>query len=383
MEHPVAPPAVSGGARRTRVSGRHARRDIPAAVLAVLAVIYLLQWAQEVFVPLVLGVLLSYALEPVVAWLVRRRVPRVIASAAVVTALAGGSVYTAYALSDDAAAILDQAPEAVARLGSEMRELRRANGSTVRKVERAAEELQRVAEETGVPPASPPPGVTPVQVVSPALDIREYLFWGSASLAAFAGQGALVVFFVFFLLVSGSLFKRKLVKLAGPSLEGRKAMVQVLDDINAKIERYLFAHVLAAVVVGVVSWLAFRLVGLEQAAVWGIAAGIFNTIPYFGPLLVAAGATVVALLQFDTIGAALGIGALSLGITSVEGWLLMPWLTSRAARINEVAVFVGLILWGFLWGVWGTLLAVPILVVIKACCDRLDGLRPVGELLGD
>jgi predicted PurR-regulated permease PerM len=92
---------------------------------------------------------------------------------------------------------------------------------------------------------------------------------------------------------------------------------------------------------------------------------------------------VVAFLQFETIGMAVFVGGVSLVITSLEGWLLTPWLTSRAARTNEVAVFVGLIFWGFIWGIWGTLLAVPMLVAMKAFCDRVEDLRPVGELLGD
>jgi predicted PurR-regulated permease PerM len=190
------------------------------------------------------------------------------------------------------------------------------------------------------------------------------------------------VFFVFFLLASGDLFKRKLVKLAGPSLEKKKITVHILDDINTQIERFLFVRVVTSIVVGIATWLAFRFIGLEQAGVWGIAAGVFNSIPYFGPVIVAAGSAVVGFLQFGTLGMAAYVSAVSLAITSLEGWLLTPWLTSRTARTNEVAIFVGLIFWSFIWGIWGTLLAVPMLVAVKACCDRIEDLKPVGELLG-
>ena len=91
----------------------------------------------------------------------------------------------------------------------------------------------------------------------------------------------------------------------------------------------------------------------------------------------------VAFLQFGTIAMTLYVSGLSLAITSLEGWLLTPWLTSRAARTNEIAVFVGLIFWSFVWGVWGTLLAVPMLVAVKACCDSIEDLKPFGELLGE
>jgi len=193
----------------------------------------------------------------------------------------------------------------------------------------------------------------------------------------------LVVFFVFFLLASGDLFKRKLVKLVGPSLEKKKITVQILNEIDVQIERFLFVRVITSVAVGVATWLAFRFIGLEQAGVWGIAAGVFNSIPYFGPVIVAAGTAVVGFLQFGTLGMAAYVSGVSLFITSVEGWLLTPWLTSKTARTNEVAIFVGLIFWSFVWGIWGTLLAVPMLVVVKAYCDHIEGLKSVGELLGE
>jgi predicted PurR-regulated permease PerM len=356
-------------------------RSLALTVIAVAVAMYVLQWAQEVFIPVVLSVLVSYALEPVVLWLMRLRLPRIAASAVVVALLTGTLGYTAYSLSDDAAAIVAQLPEAATKLRVVLRRERNANG-TIENVKRAAEELQKTADEaTAAGPA--PRGVQRVQVEEPTINIRQYLSWGSASLLAFAGQAVLIVFFVFFLLASGDMFKRKLVRVVGPSLEKKKITVQILDDINTQIERFLLVRVLTSLAVGVATWIAFRLVGLEQAGVWGLAAGIFNSIPYFGPVIVAAGTSVIAFLQFGTISMALFVSAISLAITSVEGWILTPWLTSRAARTNEVAVFVGLIFWGFVWGIWGTLLAVPMMVALKACCDHIDDLKPVGEMLGE
>jgi predicted PurR-regulated permease PerM len=356
-------------------------RSIALTIIAVTAAMYLLYWAQEVFIPIVLSVLISYALEPPVVWLIRLRLPRLIASGVVVTLLAGSLAYGAYSLSDDATAIVASVPEAAQKIRQMVRRGQRETAA-LQQVQQAAQELQRTADEaTG--PSSAPRGVQRVQVVQPAFDLREYLTWGSASAVAFAGQAVLVVFFVFFVLASGDLFKRKIVKLAGPSLEKKKVTVQILDEIGTQISRFLFVRVVTSVVVGVATWLAFTLVGLQEAAFWGLAAGIFNSIPYFGPLIVAAGTALVGFLQFGTIGMALYVSGISLVITSLEGWLLTPWLTSRTARINEVAIFIGLIFWSFVWGIWGTLLAVPMLVAVKACCDRIEDLKPVGELLGE
>ena len=356
-------------------------RSAALTVIAAAAVMFVLHWASEVFIPIVLSILISYALEPAVLALHRLHLPRIVASGVVVMALTGVFGYTSYALSDDAAAVVAQLPDAAQKL----RRVLRHGGSeagAIHDVKRAAEELQKTADEaTG--PAPVQPGVTRVQIIEPAFNVREYLSWGSASVMAFGAQAVLVVFFVFFLLASDDLFKRKLVKLAGPSLEQKKITVKILDDINRQIELFLFVRVVTSVAVGVATWAAFRMIGLEQAGVWGVAAGVFNSIPYFGPVIVAVGTAIVGFLQFGTIPMAVYVSGVSLVITSLEGWLLTPWLTSRTARTNEVAVFVGLIFWSFVWGIWGTLLAVPMLVVLKACCDRIEDLKPVGELLGE
>jgi predicted PurR-regulated permease PerM len=310
----------------------------------------------------------------------RVRLSRLLSSAVVMALLSGTLGYGAYVLSDDAAAIVAQLPEAAQKLRLSMR---RQNGEpgAIQQVQRAAAELQRTADEAAGPNPAPR-GVQRVQIETPAFAVREYVTWGSASALAFGGQIVLVLFFVFFLLASGDLFKRKLVKLVGPSLEKKRITVQILDEINTQIARFLLVRVMTSIVVGLATWIAFRMIGLEQAGVWAILAGLFNSIPYFGPVIVAAGTAMVAFLQFGTIGMTLYVSGVSLAITSIEGWLLTPWLTSRTARTNEIAVFAGLIFWSFIWGLWGTLLAVPMLVAVKACCDRIDDLKPVGELLG-
>lgn len=341
---------------------------------------YLLHWAAEAFIPIVLSILISYALEPIVVMLVRIRIPRILAAGLVVVMTGAALGYGAYSLSDDAAAIVAQLPKAAQRLRQSMQ--RDGTPGPIEQVQQAAAELQKTADQAS--PTNPvPTNVRRVQVEAPAINVRDYITWGSASLVAFAGQATLVFFFVFFLLASGDLFKRKLVKLAGPSLARKKITLQILDDINRQIARFLFVRIVTSLVVGVATWMALRLVGLEQAALWGVAAGVFNTVPYFGPLIVAIATAIVAFLQFGTAAMAMYVSGISLIITSIEGWLLTPWLTSRTARTNEVAIFIALIFWSFVWGIWGTLLAVPMLVAVKAYCDHIEDLKPVGELLAE
>ncbi len=157
----------------------------------------------------------------------------------------------------------------------------------------------------------------------------------------------------------------------------------MLDEIGVQIQRFLFVQLVTCTAVGVASWLAFRALGLQHAGVWGLAAGVFNSIPYFGPLVVTGAVAAASFVQTGAVTQAAAVAGASLVITSIEGMLLTPWLVGRASRMNEVAVFIGLIFWSWMWGIVGMLLAVPMLAATKAVCDRVEDLRPVGELLGD
>jgi predicted PurR-regulated permease PerM len=327
------------------------------------------------------GVLVSYALEPAVATLARHRIPRVIGAAVVLTLLCAGIGWTVFELRDEAAQALNDAPETARKFRRLIRDFRSSDG-TVSQLNRAAQELeQAAAAATGAPQKLP--GTTSVQIVEPTLDLRDYLVWGPMSAAAIAAQLTLLVFLVYFLLASGDLFKRKLVKLAGPSLERRKITVKVLDQISQKIAHFLLFSVIVNVIVAVATGIAFWWIGMTNPALWGLAAGILNTVPYFGPMMVMVGAAVVALLQQGSVNLAIMAGGLSLLITSIEGYLITPILLGQATRMNAVAIFIGVLFWSWLWGFWGALLAVPILVVVKTAADQVEDLKPVGELLGD
>jgi predicted PurR-regulated permease PerM len=203
------------------------------------------------------------------------------------------------------------------------------------------------------------------------------------SIAAAVGQLVLILFLAYFLLASGDLYRRKLVKIVGPSLTKKRITLQILSEIDRQIEMFLIVEAFTSTVVALATWLAFRALGVEQAGMWGILTGVFNSIPYFGPVLVTGGTAVVAFMQFGNIHMAVIVSGVSLAITTIEGLLLTPWLTSRAARMNAVAIFVGLLFWGWVWNVWGMLLAVPMLMVLKAIGDHVEDFKALGELLGE
>jgi predicted PurR-regulated permease PerM len=183
--------------------------------------------------------------------------------------------------------------------------------------------------------------------------------------------------------VSDDLFKRKLVEIIGSTFTEKKITVQALNEISEQMERFLLVQVFTSAVVALLTWGALWWLGVNSAAVWGLAAGVLNSVPYFGPMIVTGGLAVVAFVQFGTLSMATSVGGVALLITSLEGWLLTPALMGKVGQMNTVAIFAGLLFWSWMWGVWGLLLAVPMMMVIKATCDRLEGFQPVGKLLGE
>lgn len=350
-------------------------------ILAALAIVLTLQYAQAMIIPIVLGILISYALEPIVAWFERRRIPRALSAAVVLVTLVASGGWLLYSLRSQAGAIVEQLPTAAKRLRQTLERDRPSAATAIQQVQKAATELEKATNAAAPPP--PAAGVQRVQVESPPINISDYVMWGSLGIVAAVGQLVLILFLVYFLLASGDLYRRKLVKIVGTTLSEKKVTLQILQEIDRQIEMFLLVQVFTSTVVAVATWLAFTALGVEQAAVWGVLAGVFNSIPYFGPVIVTGGTSVVALLQFGNLRMAAIVGGVALLITSLEGFLLTPWLTSRAARMNAVAIFVGLLFWGWVWNVWGMLLAVPLLMVIKAICDHVEDYKGVGELLGD
>ena len=367
-------------------------RSVAMTVLAVLGVVLVLQYAQSVLIPIVLGILISYGLAPFVIALRRLGIPSAIGAAVAVTLLVGGLGLGAYTLSDQAMAIVSDVPQAAQRIRERVRAHRSTTGGALQKMQRAATEIDRAAQEASKPSDAEKAmaatvrqetGVQKVEVVEPPFRATDYLWSGGVGLIGFAGQFVLVLFLVYFFLVTGDLYKRKVVKIGGRTLSEKKITVQILDEINRQIESFMHVQVFTSFLVTVVTGIALWWFGVDHPIVWGLLAGLFNSIPYLGPLIVSAGLAVVSFMQFNDLLKASYICAVAFAITSLEGFLLTPMLMGRAARMNPVAIFVGLLFWSWIWGIWGTVLAVPLLMMFKAICDHVEDLQPIGELLGE
>lgn len=356
-------------------------RSTSLAVLALLATIVFTHWAQAVLIPITFAVLLSYALTPVVNWLERHaRLHKAIGAALTLAVLLGGLWIGLSSLKPEMIDILDLVPRATAKLTAAMRGPPRAEPGAVAKIQKAATEIEKAANTAAAAPvATPPAKPAPEQ---PAFRIRDYILMGTVGVVAGVGQLVVVIALVYFLLIAGDMFRRTLVRFTGDTMTKKKITVQILDEIEGQIQRYLLVQIAASILVGIIAWLVFSNIGLTNAVTWGCVGGVLHLIPYVGPTAFIALIALVAYVQFDTLQPVLIVVLSMLANVGIIGLLLVPWLTGRVGNLNAVAVFVTLLAWGWLWGIWGLLLGVPIMVAVKAVCERVEELQPIAAFLG-
>jgi len=358
-------------------------RGIALTILATVAVIGALALAQVFLVSLLLGIILAYALNPLVVYLERIRVPRVAATLIVIMSVMGALAFGAYSLRGQVQTIIEQLPEATRTFSTALARLRTDPSGNLQKMQTAAAEVEKAtAQAAGANPV-PKQAATHVVIDPPGFRLNNLLLVGSVGAIGALGQAILVLFLTFFLLLGGDTFKRKLVRLTGPSLSNKKITVQILDDINDSIQKYLFMLLLTNALVAALAWMVFRWIGLENAGAWAVASGVLHVIPYLGPGVTAAAVGMAAFMQFDSFSMAFLVCGASLAIATLVGTFVTTWMTGRIAKMNAAAVFISLLFWGWLWGIWGMLLGIPIVVICKVVSEHVDELQPVAELLGE
>jgi predicted PurR-regulated permease PerM len=345
-------------------------------VLAVVAAVFLLHWGAPFFIPLFIALIISYALAPLTDAITRLVRWRVLGASLVVSAVVGLLGAGAWAWSDDVVALWQRVPEATKTIAASLKRVAQQPASPVAEVKKAAAEIEAIAQ-TGKPPAKAPPAAPTPSPVS----FWQLVWEGGKSAAVAATQLMAVLFLVFFMLASGDTFKRKLVRAFGETLSQKKVTVQAIDEIDQQVRRYLGVLLVSNLLVGMGTWLAFELIGVEYAELWGVAAGVMHTAPYFGPTVIALGSLVAGFLQFGNWPSAFLVAGASVLVATIVGSVFATWLSARQTHMNTTATFVGLLFFGWLWGLWGVLLAIPLLAIIKSICERTEGGRVVAELL--
>jgi predicted PurR-regulated permease PerM len=355
-------------------------RRLALPVLAVLVSVFALYWGRAFFVSLLMGILIAYALNPVVLRLQRLRVPRWLGATLVMLALCGAGALAAVPLSDQVGAVLEQVPEAARKISARLSARQGGEPGTLEKVQVAAREIENATSRVAGEPAAAKRAPA-VVVEQPAFKLGSFVWSNSVAVAAFVGQAIMVMFLAFFLLLSGESFKRKFLRIAGPSLEKRRITLQCMEGINVSIQNFMFMLLTTNALLALLSWGAFLALGLENAGAWALAAGLLHFIPYAGPAVAAVAVGISAFLQYDTWSMAFAVAGASLAIATLVGMVVATLMTGKQARMNSAAVFVALLFWGWLWGVWGLLLAIPIVVTVKVVAEFIEQLHPVAELL--
>ena len=361
---------------------RHDARTVALVVIALLLALFALRTGAAFFIPLMISIMLTYALSPVVNRLERWHLPRPVGAAIVMALLIAGGAAAIQRAGADAEALLEQLPKAVEKVRLALSASQRAAPGPLEHVKRTdvkrtATELEKLAGAAAA--ATPAPAAS--SQTPPAIDMRSVLLIGTGSVVIALGQLASVLFLTYFLLAAGDLFRRKLLYLAGPPLTRQKTMLSILQEIHARNQRYFAVVVLINVTVGVCTGLGLYFLGLEHAELWGLAIAVLHTIPYLGAALVAAAVGLAAYLQFGNAQMALLAGGIPVIASIILGIWLQTMLMGRAARMNAASVFISLLFWGMLWGAWGLLLAIPMMVAIKTLCDHIEPLKRYSTLL--
>ena len=357
----VAPHTPDSDALRTR--------SLAVSGLFLLAVVYTLYFAGPFLFPIVVAALLAFVLRPLVRGLEKLRVPAPLGAALVAGGLVAATVFAVLSLSTPAARWLEKAPETLQKVEHRLRDLL----APMAEVGEATEKVEELTDLPQEPGAAEP---TEVEIKGPGLKRRLL-----TNVQDFAAGLVVMLTLLYFLLASGDLFLRKLVRVL-PRLRDKILAVEIAHRIEADVSRYLLVVTLINTGFGIAVGVAMGLLGMPNPGLWGVLAGVTNFIPYLGGLACTVILALVALLTFGTVEQTLLVAGVFMALNFVESHFITPALVGRRLELNPVAVFVGLLFWGWIWGVGGALLAVPLLATVKIVCDHIERLQPVGEFLG-
>ncbi len=359
----------------------------PFYLMALGAALAMVKWAQPFLVPVVMAVLIFYALVLAVDALERWHVPRALGAALVVLALIAATTATMWAVWAQLDRIAEAVPRAVGEMKTRYSHMKYDQDSTLSKLQGGADALQR-AISTDIAPgvrggANRPPTPTATPTASGNGVFERFAWSGTVTLLEMLSTLAAIYLLAYFLLVEGDNFRRKWMGFGGKALSTRRVTVQALNAIDLSVRRYLAMLLLTNAFLGLVTYVALRLLGVEDAAGWGVLAGLLHIIPYFGPMLVAGGVFVTSLHQLGDVQAAFVAALATIAVATVIGTFAQTWMTARIAKMSASVVFISILLFGWLWGGAGLLLAVPIAVIAKVIMNAVPSLNPLGQLLGD
>jgi predicted PurR-regulated permease PerM len=339
-------------------------RSVALTGLFVLAVFYTMYFTRAVLLPVVLAMLLSYLFRPVIRLLARVKIPPALSAALILIALVAGIAWGISALANPAAAWLQKAPSGLQQLQHKLVPVRQS----MAQVAQASGEIEKLA--------------TPDTQAKASVEVKRHPITEMLYLRTpeFIASAVLMLILFYFLLAHDTVFAAKLVKLL-PTLSDKKRAVAILNDIETHVSRYLFTVTLINVCLGLAVGTTVGLLGLRNPVMWGALVAALNFVPYLGALTGIACMTIGAVLSFDSFGYALLFPAVYLFYGTLEGNFITPWVMGRSLTLNPVLILLSIAFWGWMWGIPGIILAVPILAAFKIFCAHIEQMAPLAEFL--
>jgi len=338
-------------------------RSIALTGLFILALFYTIYFMRSVLLPMVLALLLSYLFRPIVRGLARLKIPLSVSAAFILIGLLALVGYGISALATPAAAWLQKAPEGLTELQHKLLPVKKS----VAQVSQATAEIEKLATANAE--------TKTVEVKRHP--ISEMFFMRTPE---FIASAVLLTILLYFLLVYDQVFIAKLVKLL-PTLSDKKTAVSIAHDIESQVSRYLFTITAINACLGLTVGTAVGLLGLRNPVMWGVMVALLNFVPYVGALTGIICMTIGATLSFESLGYALIFPSVYLAFGVLEGSFITPWVMGRSLTLNPVIILLSLTFWGWMWGIVGIILAVPILAAFKIFCAHIKPMEPLAEFL--
>jgi len=352
---------VHEGGDKTHV----AFKSIALKGLFIIALFYTLYFARALILPFLLAFLLNFLLRPVVRALKKIKIPELAGAALVLIALLGSAGYGLIRLSRPAAEWINKAPESLHQIESKVGFFRKP----LEGVNHAVEELKKITRMG----AEKKPEV---EIYPPG--IADAVLTGTREVIV---KSSVMFILLYFLLASGDLFLRKLIRLF-PKLNKKKQIVKITREVERHTSRYLYTVTVINIFMGTSVGVGMYFIGLPNPVLWGAMAGFLVFLPYIGPMIGISVVTVVAFLTFDSIGRVLLAPGIYLALETIQGQIVTPMVLGLRFTLNPIVIFVWLIFWGWMWGIVGAMLAFPMLSIFKILCDHIQPLAPIGEFLG-
>lgn len=331
--------------------------------LFLLAIFYTLFLTRSLLLPVVLATLLTYLLAPLVRIGAKAHVPRLLSSAIIVLGLLAALGYGFSSLVEPAAGWLEKAPVSFELLQKKIRPLK----DPVKKVTAASAEIEKI---------------TQVEADGPTVKVKEKPMLNNllAATPAFLASLVTTIILLFFLLSYEDHLLRNVIRVM-PTLHDKHRAISIARDINHHVSRYLFTITVINIGLGICVAIAMYLIGLPNPMLWGVMAAVLNFVPYIGALTGMVVMALAAILSYDSIGWAMVFPATYFALTTIEGNFVTPMVLGRSFTMSPIFVIFGVLFWTWLWGIPGTLLAVPILVTFQIFCTHIVKLHPFRDLM--